>query len=84
MKTKFAAFAVATVIAFMSVSPVFAASDEDATAMFKELDTDGSGTISMDEAEAHPNLAGSFAEGDANEDGQLDMEEFQKMEVSDE
>lgn len=84
MKTKIAAIAVATLVAVMTMPVAFAKSDADVAEMFKQLDTDQSGGISLSEAEAHPDLSDSFSDGDENEDGQLDMAEFSKMEVVDE
>lgn len=43
---------------------------------FEELDADGSGTISLDEATGHPSLQRIFARVDANRDGQLAKDEY--------
>lgn len=54
---------------------VFAATDEGTGMSFDELDQDGDGIISRDEAEATPGLAESFDALDANADGVLDESE---------
>jgi Ca2+-binding EF-hand superfamily protein len=62
-----------------------ALADEAANAeAFKELDSDGNGLVTMQEAEARDDVAGEFADADENGDGMLDMQEFAKMEISDE
>lgn len=59
--------------------------DADAKAeLFKSFDLDGNGLLDQNEAEADPDLYSSFEDGDANEDGTLDLAEFQKMEIKDE
>lgn len=57
---------------------------DDNAEIFKKLDVDANGLITKDEAEANTSIAGSFDDGDSNEDGMLDMDEFAKMEVVDE
>ena len=56
----------------------------DSAEMFKKLDIDADGYITVEEAEAHADLPDAFADGDANEDGLLDMAEFAKLEITDE
>ncbi len=65
----------------MLAPPVFADANTEA---FKALDTNGDGVVSMQEAQANDNVADEFADGDANDDGVLDMEEFAKMEIGEE
>ncbi|MCB1772031.1 MAG: EF-hand domain-containing protein [Gammaproteobacteria bacterium] len=55
-----------------------------AAEMFKSYDTDGDGMLSKDEAEAEPDLASSFEDGDDNDDGLLSLAEFTKLTVTDE
>jgi Ca2+-binding EF-hand superfamily protein len=50
---------------------------------FNKLDVDGDGFISMQEIEEDPDLAEVFEDGDDNEDGKLDMVEFEKLEAAD-
>ncbi len=55
---------------------VFAATEEGATDMsFDEIDANGDGTVTRDEAEAAPGLTESFDSLDANADGVLDESE---------
>ncbi len=54
---------------------VFAATGEGTDMSFDELDQDGDGVISRDEAEATPGLGESFDALDANADGVLDESE---------
>ncbi len=54
---------------------VFAATAEDVDMSFNQIDTDGDGVVSRDEAEAAPRLAESFDALDANADGVLDESE---------
>ncbi len=42
-----------------------------------ELDVDGDGNISLQEAQAHAGLAQIFEHADANADGQLSQDEYQ-------
>ncbi len=49
---------------------------------YKALDADQNGTISAEEAAAHEGLSESFAEVDANADGEVDQAEFAQFEAS--
>jgi len=51
---------------------------------FNALDTDGNGLLTPQEAATNSALADAFEDGDLNDDGQLDMTEFEKLEISDE
>lgn len=51
---------------------------------FKQLDTDGDGMLTVEEADPNPDLVEAFEDGDENGDGKLDMAEFEKLEISDE
>jgi Ca2+-binding EF-hand superfamily protein len=76
---------VATMALFGAMFALPAFADEDAnTKAFKALDTDGNGLLTMQEAEANVKVADGFADADANGDGILDMDEFAKMEISEE
>jgi Ca2+-binding EF-hand superfamily protein len=46
------------------------------SSIFDELDKDKNGGISQTEAQAHPVVAQSFAQADANSDGSITKEEF--------
>lgn len=74
------------VVTAVLLSALFAqsASANDNAEIFKKLDVDGNGLITRQEAEANTDLAGSFDDGDDNDDGVLDLAEFSKMEVTDE
>ncbi len=54
---------------------VFAATEEGKDVSFDEVDENGDGIITRDEAEAAPGLADSFDSLDANADGVLDESE---------
>ena len=81
MKITISTIAAVTMFTLAIGQPVAA---DDNAETFKKLDVDGNGFITMQEAEANPELADSFADGDDNDDGQLDMAEFSKLEVTDE
>lgn len=48
---------------------------------FTQLDVDGDGTLSMEEASADPILKDSWANADANQDGKLERAEFSAFEM---
>jgi Ca2+-binding EF-hand superfamily protein len=48
-------------------------------AAFRELDVDGDGWISVEEAAAHPEVAANFEMADADHDGRLSLEEFESV-----
>jgi glucose/arabinose dehydrogenase len=52
---------------------------QDRPAAFRELDVDGDGWISVEEAAAHPEVAANFAKADADGDGKLSLEEFEAV-----
>ncbi len=81
MKITMSIVAVVAVLGALMAQPVFADANVET---FKQLDVDGNGFISIEEAEAHSELPDAFADGDDNDDGQLDMTEFGKLEISDE
>ncbi len=54
---------------------VFAANEEGTDISFEELDQDGDGVVTRDEAEATPGLGENFDALDANADGVLDESE---------
>lgn len=52
--------------------------------VFVKYDADKNGFLTIEEVKSNEDLADSFDDGDENGDGQLDMAEFEKMEVDDE
>ena len=75
-----------TIIAAMlfSLFAQTAAAGEDDSKVFMALDLDGDGYLTFQEAEPNDALAGAFKEGDENQDGKIDMAEFEKLEIDDE
>lgn len=67
---------VAVFFALFVVSAANVWAQEDVEAQFKALDADGSGTLSMEEAEADADLEAVFAELDTDGNGELSFEEF--------
>jgi len=61
-------------------SPVLAGSASSDT--FKQLDVNGDGYISTDEAAGHSKLLRQWANVDKNADGQIEMSEFSAFESS--
>ena len=53
-----------------------AATHDPAKKSWAEVDVDGDGAVSMDEAQAVPALGAAFAQADANADGSLTGEEY--------
>lgn len=75
------------VVVGMALLGLFSAqsfADDDVEKIFLELDANGDGYITLDEAEAHEDLPDNFEDADNNEDGRLDRDEFMKAEISDE
>lgn len=81
MKNVFGFNTVLAVFLALSIQSVRADSNAE---MFMKLDANSDGVISMEEAEAHADLPDEFADGDLNDDGQLDQAEFAKLEITDE
>ena len=73
-----AIFALSTALSMQSVGA------GDRAEIFTKLDANADGFISVQEAEAHDDLPDAFADGDMNDDGRLDSEEFAKLEIDDE
>jgi len=65
-----------TAMAFMSAS----GSAADYVQTFEQLDVDGDGYISAQEAEARPDLAAAMQSSDTNQDGKLNSAEFSAFE----
>ena len=81
MKVCFSAVPMAALLGALLANPVFA--NDDAKA-FKKLDINNDGFITDTEALAHEELPEVFEEADENGDGKLDMDEFAKLEITDE
>ncbi len=82
MKTKWILSVVAA--GFASAALAGAGSDgmkQSADEMYKQLDANGDGYISVDEATANPQLAEKFKSLDANSDNRLDQGEFAQFEA---
>jgi len=58
------------------------ADDKDYQAKFQELDTDGSGSISLEEAREADIDESTFNRFDVNGDGELSEQEFMSMKAS--
>lgn len=58
---------------------VFAAASMAALPTFDEVDTNGDGKISMQEASNHQGLMTTFDQADADRDGLLSKAEYQKL-----
>jgi Ca2+-binding EF-hand superfamily protein len=58
---------------------VFASASMAALPTFDEVDTNGDGKITMQEASTHEGLMTSFDKADENHDGQLSKAEYQKL-----
>ena len=73
-------------VAAVSVLALQAASATAGQEAFQTLDSNGDGFVTLEEAEASANddLIDSFGDGDENNNGKLNPEEFEKMEVTDE
>ena len=69
-------FAVASAI-MLSTAPVAA---EEYVQTFEEIDVDGDGYISVEEAEVRPDLSENLQASDTNEDGKLNSAEFSAFE----
>ena len=80
MKVSFRVISMAALLCALPFPPVFA---DDNAEMFKKLDVNGDGFISETEALAHPELPDSFADGDEDGDGRLDLAEFAVLEIAD-
>lgn len=81
MKVAFKAISMAALLGALFFNPLYA--DDNAEAFLK-LDANGDGFITDREALVHSQLPDVFEEADENGDGKLDMEEFAKLEITDE
>lgn len=66
--------------AFVALSAFAANALAGESAHFTELDTDGNGMISSEEASVDPKLSEDWATADKNQDGQLERAEFSALE----
>jgi Ca2+-binding EF-hand superfamily protein len=65
--------------------PGWAAQDldpQDRRAAFRQLDADGDGWISVEEAAAYPEVAANFEKADRDRDGRLSFEEFETVAIN--
>ena len=82
------AVSTAFVLALSTVAVTGYAMDKDKSSKsgswpsFSKVDTDKSGSISMDEARAVPGLADTFTQYDKNNDGQLSKSEYESAKKS--
>ena len=66
--------------AFVASSVLSASVLAGESGKFSQLDTDGNGMISSEEAMADPTLAQEWDTADVNKDGQLERAEFSALE----
>jgi len=81
MKISRTVISMAALLGALLIQPLPA---DDNISAFSKLDVDRDGFITETEALAHAELPDAFAEGDENNDGRLDMDEFAKLEITDE
>jgi Ca2+-binding EF-hand superfamily protein len=63
-------------------TPAWAAEEldpQDRPAAFRQLDADGDGWLSVEEAAVHPEVAANFQKADRDKDGRLSLEEFESV-----
>lgn len=68
--------------ALAALLAVFAGASMAALPTFDEVDTNGDGKITMQEASTHEGLMASFDKADEDRDGQLSKAEYQKLKTS--
>ncbi len=73
--------AMALLTMFVSQAAGAAADLDKSIETFKKLDVNNNGFISLKEAEVNPDLEDAFVDADVNEDGQLSLAEFEKMNI---
>ena len=84
MKMEIGVVTAMLVLGAMVIHPV-AAETNSVAEHFKKLDVDSDGFITLQEAEKTDDLdEEALNEGDMNDDGQLDLAEFEKLEITDE
>ena len=66
--------------AFVACSAFSASALAGESGKFSQLDTDGNGMISSEEASADPTLVQQWNTADVNKDGQLERAEFSALE----
>lgn len=59
--------------------PAEALDPQNRPAAFRQLDADGDGWISVEEAAAQPEVAANFRKADRDHDGRLSLEEFEAI-----
>ncbi len=75
----------ATALLLATAMPGWAAQDldpQDRQAAFRQLDADGDGWISVQEAAAHPEVTANFEKADRDHDGRLSFEEFETVAIN--
>lgn len=55
---------------------------QDRPAAFRQIDIDGDGWISVEEAAAEPEVAANFQKADQDRDGKLSIEEFETIAIN--
>ena len=80
MKVLISVISMATLLGALQIQPAYADGNSEA---FRKLDVNNDGFISEYEALAHDALPDDFEEGDENSDGQIDLDEFLRLEISD-
>ena len=80
MKVFTTVISMATLLGALQIPPANADGNSEA---FRKLDVDNDGFISEYEALAHDQLPDAFEEGDDNSDGRIDLDEFLRLEISD-
>lgn len=83
-KSIFASAAAASLMVAFAASPVMAETEVNHEELFEQLDVQGNGVITLEEAQAHPEVYDQFDELDANGDGELTLDEFEAFEADDE
>lgn len=81
MKIQMPVFAIVVLLFAFFAQPAGAS---DNAAAFTALDVDGDGFLTIEEAEPNADLVDEFEDGDENNDGKIDMAEFEKLEISEE
>lgn len=79
-KSIFTSAAAASLVVAFASAPVMAVTNVNHEELFEQLDVQGNGVITLEEAQAHPGVYDQFDELDTNGDGELTPEEFEAFE----